>query len=62
MTGEQLRMGRLSWKLSQETLAKRLGVTRWTIIRWETKEKIPEMARLALLELNDELRDDIADS
>ena len=40
--------------LSQAELAKRLKVNPRTIARWETKERIPETIRLALMELRDE--------
>ncbi len=58
MTGLELKTGRRSWKLSQAELAKRLRVNPRTIARWETKERIPETIRLALMELNVELKDE----
>jgi len=52
----ELKNGRRSWKLSQAELAKRLKVNPRTIARWESQERVPETIRMALLELNNELR------
>ncbi len=56
MTGLEMKDGRKSWRLSQVELAKRLSVNPRTVARWETKERVPEIIRMALLELNNELR------
>lgn len=49
MTGQELKEWRRKWGLSQEELAKRLGVFRFSVSRWETGTRtIPSFLALAL--------------
>ena len=52
MTGQQIRRMRKELDLSQEDLAKKLGLNRRTIIRWENGEieigKVEEIALTAI--------------
>lgn len=49
MTGQELKEWRRKWGLSQEELAKHLGVFRFSVSRWETGTRaIPSFLSLAL--------------
>ena len=49
MTGQELKKWRRKWGLSQEELAKHLGVIRFSVSRWETGARaIPSFLPLAL--------------
>ncbi len=49
MTGQELKEWRRKWGLTQEGLARRLGVIRLTVARWETGTRaIPSFLPLTL--------------
>ena len=49
MTGQELKEWRRKWTLTQDELARRLGVIRLTVARWETGSRtIPSFLHLAL--------------
>ncbi len=49
MTGKELQGWRRQWGLTQEGLARRLGVIRLTVARWETETRaMPAFLPLAL--------------
>ncbi|MDD2901560.1 MAG: helix-turn-helix transcriptional regulator [Syntrophales bacterium] len=49
MTGKELQEWRRKWGLSQDDLARRLGVFRESVSRWETEARaIPSFLPLAL--------------
>ena len=48
MTGDQFAQLRFELNWTQQEVADRLGVTRFTVSRWEGQEEIPRMAELAL--------------
>jgi transcriptional regulator with XRE-family HTH domain len=57
MTGKELQEWRRKWGLSQEGLARRLGVIRVTVARWETGTRaIPSFLPLALEALENRLK------
>jgi DNA-binding transcriptional regulator YiaG len=59
MTGTELREWRRKWGLTQEVLARRLGVIRLTIARWETGARsIPVFLPLALEALENRMKED----
>ncbi|MBR1377034.1 MAG: helix-turn-helix transcriptional regulator [Bacilli bacterium] len=65
--GENLRILRKSSKLSQETLAEKMGVTRQSISKWEVGDAYPEMSNIVALctifhcNINDLINDNIID-
>lgn len=52
MTGIDLRLLRLKYDITQSDLAQALQVSSRTVGRWEHSVKVPELARLAILELS----------
>jgi len=57
MTGKDLKAWRKRWGLSQAALAKRLGVIRLTVTRWESGARpVPSFLPLALKGLEAELQ------
>jgi DNA-binding XRE family transcriptional regulator len=57
MTGQELREWRKDWKLTQEELARVLGVYRVSVNRWEKGVRsIPSFLPLALEALENRLR------
>jgi len=57
MTGKELQEWRRKWGLTQEALARRLGVIRLTVARWETGTRaIPSFLPLALEALENLLK------
>jgi len=52
-TGEEIRRQRKRLKMSQTQLAKRLDVSKSTIVRWECGEREPPLARVLLEFLSD---------
>jgi transcriptional regulator with XRE-family HTH domain len=58
MTGKDLKEWRKRWGLSQAALAKRLGVIRLTVTRWESGTRpIPSFLPLALKGLETEMEE-----
>jgi predicted transcriptional regulator len=58
MTGEDLKIWRKSWGITQVDLAKMLGTYQVTIARWETgARKIPFLLPLALEALENRLKE-----
>jgi len=58
MTGDQFAQLRFELNWTQQEVADQLGVTRFTVSRWERQEEIPRMAELALRCLARDLRAD----
>jgi transcriptional regulator with XRE-family HTH domain len=58
MTGDQFAQLRFELDWTQQEVAARLGVTRFTVSRWEGQEEVPRMAELALRYLARDLRAD----
>jgi DNA-binding transcriptional regulator YiaG len=58
MTGNQFAQLRFELNWTQQEVADQLGVTRFTVSRWEGQEEIPRMAELALRYLARDLRAD----
>jgi transcriptional regulator with XRE-family HTH domain len=59
MTGQELREWRRKWGLTQEELARHLGVIGLTVARWETKARtIPSFLPLALRGLENRLKEE----
>ena len=52
MTGKDLKVLRVRYEITQTELAQALQVSSRTVGRWEHSTKIPELARLALMELS----------
>jgi len=52
MTGKDLQILRVKYEITQTELAEALHISSRTIGRWEHSHKIPELARLALMELS----------
>jgi len=48
MTGDQFAQLRFELSWTQQEVADQLGVTRFTVSRWEGQEEVPRMAELAL--------------
>jgi DNA-binding transcriptional regulator YiaG len=48
MTGDQFAQLRFELDWTQQEVAAQLGVTRFTVSRWEGQEEVPRMAELAL--------------
>jgi DNA-binding transcriptional regulator YiaG len=48
MTGNQFAQLRFELNWTQQEVADQLGVTRFTVSRWERQEEVPRMAELAL--------------
>lgn len=64
MTGQELREIRESWGFSQSQLAKRLGIHRQTLSKWERGAQPidhPDMLRLSLERLQMDMRDELRD-
>ena len=65
--GDNLRNLRKSKKISQETLAEKVGVSRQSVSKWETSEAYPEMNNILELckifhcHINDLVNDNIID-
>lgn len=57
MTGKELQEWRRKWGLSQDGLARRLGVFRESVSRWETEARaIPSFLPLALEALENRMK------
>ena len=56
MTGDQFAQLRFELSWTQQEVADQLGVTRFTVSRWEGQEEVPRMAELALRYLAQDLR------
>ncbi|MGP8051676.1 MAG: helix-turn-helix domain-containing protein [Desulfobaccales bacterium] len=57
MTGQELKEWRRKKGLTQEELARRLGVIRLTVARWETGTRsIPSLLSLALVALEYQMK------
>ena len=65
--GENLKLIRKSHKISQETLADKLGVSRQSISKWETGENYPSMQNIMCLctifkcKINELIHEDFVD-
>jgi DNA-binding transcriptional regulator YiaG len=59
MTGDQFAQLRFELNCTQQEVAGKLGVTRFTVSRWERQEEVPRMAELALRYLAGDLRSDL---
>ena len=59
MTGDQFAQLRFELNRTQQEVAAQLGVTRFTVSRWERQEEVPRVAELALRYLARDLRDDL---
>jgi DNA-binding transcriptional regulator YiaG len=59
MTGDQFAQLRFELNWTQQEVADQLGVTRFTVSRWEGQEEVPRMAELALRCLVRDLRADL---
>ena len=59
MTGDQFAQLRFELNWSQQEVADQLGVTRFTVSRWERQEEVPRVAELALRYLAQDLRADL---
>ena len=59
MTGDQFAQLRAELSWSQQEVADQLGVTRFTVSRWERQEEVPRVAELALRYLAQDLRADL---
>ena len=59
MTGDQFAQLRFELDWTQQEVAAQLGVTRFTVSRWEQQEEVPRMAELALRYLAQDLRADL---
>ena len=52
MTGKDLRILRVRHEITQVELAQALQVSSRTVGRWEHSAKVPELTRLAIMELS----------
>ena len=59
MTGDQFAQLRFELNWTQQEVADQLGVTRFTVCRWERQEEVPRVAELALRYLAQDLRADL---
>ena len=59
MTGDQFAQLRFELNWSQQEVADQLGVTRFTVSRWERQEEVPRVAELALRYLARDPRADL---
>ena len=58
MTGDQFAQLRFELNWSLQEVAEQLGVTRFTVSRWERQGEVPRVAELALRYLARDLRAD----
>jgi DNA-binding transcriptional regulator YiaG len=59
MTGDQFAQLRFELCWTQQEVADQLGVTRFTVSRWEQQEEVPRVVELALRYLARDLRADL---